>query len=219
MLDTVGGALRTSESQVEKQWESQHLHSCQHCLGAGQGGQDSSGHNVAFWEVSPSARPRGPGGVLLSPLPLISCLSLRNRPPDFCLGAQGGSNQRESRGLGEPGDSGKLSPQPLHTPAALPSPGLFGAGPRKRASWLHGPGDPDTHGPRPRGRGHSYYLLGQSFTLQVCVSKARWLPLNLNAASWAQTQPLGTRVCAGGMGAATLQRKLLTRLRPLPYAL
>lgn len=87
LLDTVGGALRTSESQVEKQWETQHLHSCQHCLGAGQGGQDSSGHSVAFWEVSPSTRPRGPGGVLLSPLPLVSCLSLGNRPPDFCLGA------------------------------------------------------------------------------------------------------------------------------------
>ena len=212
MLDTVGGALGTSENQVEKQRETQPLHSCQHCLGAGQGGQDGSGHSVAFWEVSPSARPRGPGGVLLSPLPLVSCLGLGSRPPDFCLGAQGGSNQRESRDLGEPGDPGKPSPQPLHTPAALPSPGLFGAGPRKQASWLHGPGDPDTHGLRPRGRGHSYYLLGLSFTLQVCVSKARQLPLNLNVASGAQTQPLGTRVCMGSMGAATLQRKLLIQL-------
>ena len=196
---------------MEKQRETQHLHSCQHCLGAGQGGQDSSGHSVAFWEVSPSAWPRGLGGVLLSPLPLISCLGLGSRPPHFCLGAQGGSNQRESRGLEEPGDPGKASPQPLHTPAALPSPGLFGAGPRKRASWLHGPGDPDTHGLRPPWQS-SYYLLGLSFTFQVCVSKAGRLPLNLNAASWAQIQSSGTSVCVGGMEAATLQRKLLTRL-------
>ena len=123
------------------------------------------------------------------------------------------------KGLQSPLGSGALPTAlcPEHPPkqerlTALPSPGLFGAGPRKQASWLHGPGDPDTHGLRPRGRGHSYYLLGLSFTLQVCVSKARQLPLNLNVASGAQTQPSGTRVCMGSMGAATLQRKLLIQL-------
>lgn len=51
--------IRETERQVEKQLETQHLHSCQRCVGARQGGQDSSGHRPAFWEVSPSARPRG----------------------------------------------------------------------------------------------------------------------------------------------------------------
>lgn len=39
--------------------DKQRLHSCQRSASARRGGQDSSGHHVAFWEASPSTWPGG----------------------------------------------------------------------------------------------------------------------------------------------------------------
>lgn len=110
-------------------------------------------------------------------------------------------------------------PPPSPTSAALPSPGLLGVGPRERGCWPRGRGEADTHGVRPHSRGHSYYLLGPSSTLQACISKARWAPLNLKAASWAQTQPFGDQGLWGRRGDSSAEKVTNVALTPPPHLL
>lgn len=68
-MDAVAGALGTSERKSGGEASGNAASPLVNApFWARPGGQDSSGHHVAFWEVSPSARPGGWRGASQSPL-------------------------------------------------------------------------------------------------------------------------------------------------------
>lgn len=101
--------------------------------------------------------------------------------PHILPGLPSWGSWSESRGLEGPEDLGRLSP----TPAALPSPGLHGAGPREPGSWLCGPRGKLMYvwDETPRQRA-PLASLRPSSTLRGCVSRSQLRHLSLNTASW-----------------------------------
>lgn len=89
--------IRESSREAAK---TQPLHSCQHCLSGrlDRAAQDSSGRSVAFWEVSPSAWPRGPGGRFCLHFPSFLVWASGSRPPRFLPGSSGWEQPERKQG-------------------------------------------------------------------------------------------------------------------------